>query len=285
MSAAASASTPSWDRRLLLSSQFFRALWPVVGLLPETRFPTLEELNSLARARGVTSGSGAPLRFVPAMAAQDPVNTRYESRIYDRGEVPTRIDHWHDLFNALVWLTFPHTKAALNAQHHRELQARGETAPVGRRGTARDVLTLFDEGGVIVATRDAALSTLLAGFQWRALFVERREAVKRHMRFHVFGHAIHEKALAPFPGITAKALVLEVDDRFLGLSLEAEVAALDSRAAANFLRAEALLSTRTLAPLPVLGIPGWNPANEDPCYYDDAEQFRPGWTARRGTQR
>jgi hypothetical protein len=29
-----------------------------------------------------------------------------------------------------------------------------------------------------------------------------------------------------------------------------------------------------LAPLPILGLPGWDPANVDPSYYDDARVFR-----------
>ena len=28
------------------------------------------------------------------------------------------------------------------------------------------------------------------------------------------------------------------------------------------------------APLPVLGVPGWWPANESPAFYDDATVFR-----------
>jgi hypothetical protein len=29
-----------------------------------------------------------------------------------------------------------------------------------------------------------------------------------------------------------------------------------------------------LAPLPVLGLPGWDRANDDPSYYEDARVFR-----------
>ena len=37
-----------------------------------------------------------------------------------------------------------------------------------------------------------------------------------------------------------------------------------------------LASPRDLAPLPVLGIPGWWPTNDAPAFYDDARYFRPG---------
>ena len=34
-------------------------------------------------------------------------------------------------------------------------------------------------------------------------------------------------------------------------------------------------STKPFTPLPVLGVPGWWPANEAPGFYDDAQVFRP----------
>ena len=36
-----------------------------------------------------------------------------------------------------------------------------------------------------------------------------------------------------------------------------------------------VLSPRLLLPLPVLGIPGWWPANENPGFYADTAVFRP----------
>jgi hypothetical protein len=92
----------------------------------------------------------------------------------------------------------------------------------------------------------------------------------------VFGHAILEKALAPYKGVTAKALVIEVAHAALAVPTPSLVELLDERAAAHFARPESLASTRTLHPLPVLGIPGWAPENEDPAFYDDADVFRPG---------
>ena len=35
------------------------------------------------------------------------------------------------------------------------------------------------------------------------------------------------------------------------------------------------LATKPFTPLPVLGVPGWWPANQDPAFYDDATVFRP----------
>lgn len=36
------------------------------------------------------------------------------------------------------------------------------------------------------------------------------------------------------------------------------------------------LNTQRFAPLPVLGIPGWWGANENPAFYDDPQVFRRG---------
>jgi DUF3025 family protein len=261
--------TESWNA--VLAAPMFAAVTPSVLRLPPGRFPRHEELNALA-GPSIVSGGGAPIRFVaPARAGK--ISIPYETRIFETGEVQTRPDNWHDLFNALVWLAFPRTKAVLNRHHHEQIVARrGEPL----RGTVRDVLTLFDEGGVVVASAGAALSALLRDFRWKDLFWTRRARVAQSMRFHVFGHAIYEKALSPYKGVTAKALIIEVASELLAAPIEAQLATLDARAADYFSGAEALASTRSLSPLPVLGIPGWDPANGREEYYDDVAQFRPG---------
>jgi hypothetical protein len=266
---------PAWDRAALIGSPLLATVRPLLELLPPDRFPTLDELTRMARARDVRSGGGAPVAFVPATVdASGAFAARYEIRIHRDGAVPTRAGSWHDLFNALAWITFPRTKAAINRLHHDEMLRRPD-AP--QRGTARDVLTLFDEGGVITACADASLAGLLAAFKWKELFWTRRADVVASMRFKVFGHAIHEKALAPYKGVTAKTLVVEVPPATLALADEALNALLDERAAAHFTAPGALASTRSLHPLPILGIPGWTAENEDEAFYDDTYVFRAGY--------
>jgi len=249
-----------------LDAPIFTALTPLLGRLPPDRFPRHDELNALATP-SVASGGGAPIRFVPPAAS-----AQYEVHVFETGEVQTRADNWHDLFNALVWLAFPKTKAVLNGHHYGEIRVRrGERL----RGTARDVLTLFDEGGVVVASADAELSALLREFRWKELFWKRRAEVLRSMRFYVFGHAIYEKALEPYKGVTAKALIVDAAPELLEAPLEQQLTELDARAADYFSGTQALASTRNLSPLPILGIPGWEPANAREEYYDDRAQFRP----------
>jgi hypothetical protein len=258
----------SW--KAALRAPVFEGLRLLLSRLPSERFPGHDDLNALAAT--ALSGGGAPIRFVAPSAARKSA-AEYEVRIFDTGEVATRPGSWHDLFNALVWLAFPRTKAIINRHHRDEILAhRGKP----QRGTARDVLTLFDEGGVLVASADANLSALLRDFRWKELFWACRAEVRRSMRFHVFGHAIYEKALEPYPGVTAKALIVAIDASTFAAPMERQLAELDASAAAHFSVAQALASTRSLSPLPVLGVPGWDPANEREAYYDDASQFRPG---------
>ena len=257
--------------RKVLAAPIFAALQPSLARLDPERFPRHDDLNALA-GTSVVSGGGAPIRFVPPAPAKE-ASAEYETRIFETGEVPTRPDNWHDLFNALVWLAFPRTKAVLNKHHHEQILARrGER----HRGTARDVLTLFDEGGVLVGAADTTLAGLLQDFRWKELFWTRRADVRRCMRFHVFGHAIYEKALQPYRGVTAKALVVDLAPDVLQAPTARQLAELDACAALHFSGPGALASTRSLSPLPILGVPGWEPDNEREEYYDDDSQFRPG---------
>ena len=58
----------------------------------------------------------------------------YEIHLFETGQVHTRPDSKHDLFNALAWLAFPQTKARINALHAREIAREG-----GKRGRLRDL--------------------------------------------------------------------------------------------------------------------------------------------------
>jgi len=203
----------------------------------------------------VRTASGRPLRFVPPSAA-DPY---YEIHLHETGCVATREENWHDLFNALVWLAWPRTKAAINALHAKHIPTES-----GKRGRARDLLTIFDEGGAIVRCADEQLIRMVREFRWRELFWDCRERVLHGMQFIVLGHAVLEKALAPWPGIACKAL-------FIGAHDDADASA------AQWLAAHG--SPQELAALPVFGYPGWLPESRHAEFYSDARYFRP---ARRG---
>jgi len=216
--------------------------------------PTLERLNALAGESGLRTESGRPVRFVPP----HPANPYYEVHVFETGCVPTRPESRHDLLNALAWLAFPRTKARLNAMHAAEIPAEG-----GRRGRKRDLLTLLDEGGVIVECADRALLEMMRGFRWKELFWDNRERVLRSMRFVVLGHGVLDKASQPWPGVACKALPVSPGGSLDALAAEA-LAALPPRA-----------TPRDLPVVPIFGYPGWHPESERPEFYDDTRYFRP----------
>ncbi|MBC7944437.1 MAG: DUF3025 domain-containing protein [Burkholderiales bacterium] len=268
--------TPTWLPDRVTGPPMFAPLAEFAGLLPGDRWPHVEQLSGLAARRAITVRSGKRLRFV----AQDAEAARpYEARIFAHGEVQTRTENWHDLFNALVWLAFPEIKAVLNARHHAELQAR--VAHESRnRGPLRDALTLFDESGVIVACANPELARLLHEFRWKELFWARRAETVADVRFFVFGHALYEKALAPYPGMTGHAVMLDVDRGFMQLAMAAQRVVLDERLA-DYFSSEAL-NKRAFSPLPLLGVPGWAEENAHECYYDNGAYFRSGRRTRGG---
>lgn len=228
--------------------------------------PDAGAVARLAESAGLRTGSGRPLRFVPPQLD----GLGYERRIWEKGEVETRPDNWHDFFKALVWLAFPRAKMALNSRHIREMAAVGEG-----RGLPRDAMTHFDECGLVVISKDASLLELLRDFRWKTLFWERRAEVREAMQFFIFGHATYEQLLAPFRGLTAKAVLYPVDENWLACPLGKRLADLDARLAAD-LAAGLYASPKELQPVPLLGVPGVTPDSESADYYDDTWQFRPG---------
>ena len=220
-----------------------------------------EALSAEARSRGVTTAQGLPVKFA---AADDAGAAAYEAHIAATGRVPTR-ENAHDLFNALVWLAFPLTKAALNARQAAEIARDGVRS---RRGAVRDAATLIDESGLLLAADESACAALMR-LDWNFLFGARRARWGSDWMPFVFGHALIEKLLVPYKGLTAAVVCLP---------LAGASAARADEAAAQWVRGVALAPS-LLGHLPVLGIPGWWPANDAPDFYADRGVFR---VARKG---
>jgi hypothetical protein len=274
--------TVMWDMEQVQASPFFAALRPVLDQAhwPQQHWPALTDYQTLLDhlPHAVCTASGAPLRVVVPRPEKSPDwRDAYEARIYLRGELPTRVSSWHDCFNLLTWAAFPRSKAALNALHFALLEARAESlAQTLPRTPRQDALTQFDESGVIVLCADSTLITLMRNFEWKTLFWERRHDVLAHMRCFLFGHGLMEKALIPYPGMTGKAVLLLVPPSLLALPLTAQLTQVDERVAELIADGRSLLQPRDLAPLPLLGFPGFTPENECAAYYDDQRYFRPG---------
>lgn len=254
---------PGWRADFAASAPFHH-LAPLAARLESDTWPSLARLNLLAEEQCLRNAAGLPLRFAAQHARRG--QRDYEAGILADGAVPSRERNWHDLLNALTWLAFPRAKAALNAAQCGELDGR-QGLP---RGPRSDAATLFDESGLLLLAADAELAELLAARQWRRAFVERRRLWDA-ARAYVFGHAALEKLLAPWPGITAKCLFIQVaavpEPGPPGDGLD--------HALAECWRDGRVARPAELFPLPLLGIPGWWPANADPAFYRDADVFRP----------
>ncbi len=236
--------------------------------LSDQDLPGPEALNTLLA--GLSSppltDSGRAIRFVPESAAQGP----YELQVFDTGCVPTRRASWHDFFNALAWMAYPRTKARLNAMHAALIPAEDP----GRRSRLRDLLTLVDEGGAVVAICDPEFEALVREFRWVELFWERREALRGRMHILVLGHALLDMSRRPWPGLTPKIIFLR-----LSAGLPVDTRTLTPLADAHAARFLAALppdaSPRELPPMPVFGYPDWLPGASTRTFFEDTRYFRP----------
>jgi len=195
----------------------------------------------------------------------------YEHRIFTTGQVSTRADSWHDLFNALVWMRFPRIKTAMNKLHYHA----GAEFSGGRRGRLRDALTLFDECGVIVFSGNLELLTALVERRWSDAF--KAEAFPSRLALSICGHAILEKYLAPYKAMTANALLVHVNADCMKLPRPELLDHLDRGIAKQISNGLTLTGPACLSPLPLAGIAGWWPLDEqnDDRFYNDPQVFRP----------
>ncbi len=271
-----------WNKDALLQSPLFSPLHPVISRMNAGSFPTRDECNALLSDNQpvITVQRGHAVRFVEQEYGKLPFESQYEPRCYLTGEVPTRGDNWHDLLNALVWLTFPKSKAAINTRHFQAQTLQAQAIPPhdaqtrSERGAVRDTNTLLDESGVIVVYADEELAGLLKNFQWKPLFWEQRARVEKSMGFYLFGHGLYEKALQPYIGMTGQGLLLAVEQAFFDWPQQRQLAYLDELLADYLADPAHCNSTRELSPVPLLGVPGW--AEQTAGFYDNTAYFRSG---------
>ena len=246
---ASSLSVPDidWDAPWLAS---WRTVGEPIACQVAAGTPQPEALNASGRA---------PVRFVPQ--ADLPEGQAYEDFIFATGQVPTR-EGLHDFFNALCWMHFPQAKKRLNQLQAREIARAG----VGQvRGPVRDAATVFDENALLIQTSDVVWSALTEHRWMDAFLVLRSEWALTCL--WAFGHAALEKAVQPYKSITVH--LWRVPQGMAQADLDAWLA--------QDLTSEKL-ARKPFSPLPLLGVPGWWLANEDPSFYADDSVFRP----RRG---
>lgn len=212
----------------------------------------------------------SPVRFVSQSSL--PGGVAYEQFIFDTQQCPTR-DGLHDFFNALYWDKFPRTKVRLNQLQAEQIAQLGS---ITQRGAVRDALTVFDENGAFLIAPPELWQALIA-MDWQRLFVTLRP-LWQQARLIPFGHALLEKLVHPRKPITAHVYIAQFTIKNIANNSTNTPATshfhwiLDEWIAAD-LSAEKF-ATKPFAPLPVLGVPNWWPANEDADFYKDDAVFR-----------
>jgi hypothetical protein len=226
--------------------------------LPFVEF--LEVVNQHAREYGLRSGGHQPLHFVPQ--SQLPIGQSYEAWIFQTGRVPTR-DVAHDRLNAVMWMLYPQTKAALNRLQSDEISRHGSQAS---RGPARDAATLWDENLLVLVCFKHAdhLAALLEARDWTGLFLAYRHYWASVWHPRIFGHALAEKLIRPYKSLTAHCRLLDCAT-LAPDAIDTGLAALISDG----------LCPQQFYPMPVMGLPGWHTENSEPVFYEDRSVFRP----------
>lgn len=253
----------SWDPDFINRNPILGQLAPLLSPIPWRQWPSVHQLCRFQVDR-------CPVTFIDDNTFM--AMGQYYEEAVALGQVPTREHNWHDFFGAVIWWQFPLTKALLNRQHMEDIRQYG----VKSRTPRRDRLTHFDECGLVLVVPDQQeVEVLLREHDWQCLFIEQRARWQRDWLPFVFGHALYEQALAPFIGLTGKCLVLQAGDDFYRLAPVEQYRWLDRALAATIDRFDTFSRPRPLLPLPLLGIPGWWSANEDPAFYRNTDYFRP----------
>jgi hypothetical protein len=192
-----------WDPQFPLRSPWF---WPLSAAA--SRFESFRDWPSRADLAwayvALTQHCEAePLRFAENVRKQDRYadgggvspERLYDGRITCAGEVPTRERDWHDFFNALCFMTFPRAKRALHRRQFGILKQRlppGATRLPGARTPEQDALTLFDEGGAVIAAEAEAYPPLCAANDAERGAVLQHFLERSQARVIPFGHALFE---------------------------------------------------------------------------------------------
>ena len=214
-------------------------------------------LSGNAVHEALNQEQGRSMRFGPPDAL--PIGTAYEQHIFHSGECPTR-DNVHDFFNGLVWLEMPRTKGGMNAMQAGQIESQGVAAT---RGPVRDAITVFDENGAVLHAPEPLWQALRAR-DWRRLFIELRPLWAQALLL-VVGHALLEKLARPRKNVTAHVWNV--------CAPAGSICEIDGWLAAELTAGR--LAAKPFLPLPLLGVPGWWPGNEDVSFYDDPKVFRP----------
>ena len=274
---AISTTQDQWNGNYFLGSPIFAPLHPVSAQWSTSfsHWPSLADYQMLLEkhAPELCSRHGARIHFVEQDIKPQYFAQGYEPRIYLKGEVQTRQQNWHDFFQVMMWSSLPESKSLINALHYQASYDRVQRQQ-SHRNDMENLLTQFDECGGIVLCSDPDLLQLVYEHRWLELFWENRISLCEHFSCIVFGHALYEKALNPYIGMTAHCLCLQVAPPFLRQTMQQQLQQLDQYICNEFSSGR-YHRARDLQPFPLLGMPGWSPMTQDPAFYANTAYFRP----------
>ena len=270
----------SWNSRVLNRHPLFWPLLPGASKFVESfsNWPDLTDYQNYLNNTDnpISVKSGKKLKVVAQDTTQSAFEHGYEPRIYLKGELQTRTESWHDFFQILVWKLFPKTKALLNELHYHAIKSRLDSSnSSSQRSVLENTLTQYDECGAVIISTNQKLLEQINHFDWHTLFWKHRADVEKHLKCIVFGHAIYEKGIRPYIGMTCHSVLLHVPDTIFSSTREKLFEHLDSVLEKHFTKS--LIQTpQDLSPFPLLGMPGWHPENNQENFYHNSSYFRPG---------
>lgn len=268
-----------WSPDFDSDNPLFEPLRPLLSAFREyNEWPGLDAYQQLLDSvdSPLRTQHGAKLKIVAQEGKPNHFEQHYAPRIYLHGEIQTRTNNWHDFFQLLTWFVFPETKTTINAIHIPRAKQRIENGDTGRRSPVENMLSLFDEGGVVITSSNPELLQLVKDFKWKQLFWQNRAQLAGQFECTTFGHAMYEKALTPYIGMTANAILLHVDKTHFAKPMPERLADIDRQLATLFTDGKHYTQPHDLNPFPVLGMPGWYAGNNAESFYDNTSYFRPG---------
>ena len=249
-----------WNNHFHTSSPIFSPIRSFVDDYSTREiWPSLIDFNQQFEANDIS------IKAVEQLGKPEKFDEHYESRIYLNSELQTRTENWHDFFNAMAWLSFYQIKRTLNKLHYQASHSR-ETGT--NRSPLENAIALFDECGLIIISNRQDLLDLIKDHKWKEIFVDHKEEFNRNIKCITFGHAIYEKALNPYIGMTAHAILIQSDEL-----LDQPLKDID-QAVAHLWENKIIQTGQDLQPVPILGIPGWYGHNQTEEFYNNIKYFR-----------
>jgi len=256
-------SNDKWDTSVFNDSKIIKQIQTYTDL-----FKHLTEWPDISVYTAIFKKYNHNIKPVEQSTVINSFEEQYEPRVFLKGELQTRTQNWHDFFNAIIWLKFPETKKTLNTLHFKQAKQRLKGS---NRSTLENRITQFDECGAIVITNNKKLLELIKNHQWQELFLNNKTEFEENIKCVIFGHAIFEKSLNPYIGLTCHCLLIESNDLLEDLKND-EFSNLDQKIATiwNSKIASAPLKFNAL---PILGIPGYWP-EQNTLFYKNTKYFR-----------